>query len=418
MHGQLGGLAVAHLQCPNRTQGQVAHDGQVRKEVETLENHAHLATNLVKTVPVGAQCHAINNDLSLLVHFQPVDASYQGRLAGTRRTADHDPLTAVHMKINVLESLKAVKEFRYPREPDDFVPSGGVHEHVTCLKIRLRDDSATSPEPEHVIRLCIILEAIMKLLKTCAVLLVMAAMAVSANAQSALNDILNNGVLKVGTTGDWNPMTVKDPATNSYAGYDIDVMTELAKDLGVELEFVPTDWKTLVNGVTAGTYHLTGSASISPSRAKAAGYSHSYFRVATVPLIHSRHEGNIMEWEDLDKADMVVAATLGTTQEQQVKMFFPNAQHKIVEAPARDFQEVLAGRADAHITSNVEAATLVSKYDELKIVPVSTPRARTPIAMLLPQDDQVWINYVNTWITLKKERGFFEALGQKWGLAN
>ena len=31
-------------------------------------------------------------------------------------------------------------------------------------------------------------------------------------AQSALNDILSNGVLKVGTTGDWNPMSVRDPA--------------------------------------------------------------------------------------------------------------------------------------------------------------------------------------------------------------
>ena len=91
------------------------------------------------------------------------------------------------------------------------------------------------------------------------------------------DEILSGGVLKVGTTGDWNPMTMKDPANNSYTGYDIDVMTALAKDLGVKVEFVPTDWKTLVSGVTSGKYHMTGSASISPSRAKAAGYSNSYF---------------------------------------------------------------------------------------------------------------------------------------------
>ena len=91
----------------------------------------------------------------------------------------------------------------------------------------------------------------------------------TAHASGALQDILSNGVLKVGTTGDWNPMTMKDTATNSYTGYDIDVMTELAKDLDVKLEFVPTDWKTLVSGVTSGKYHMTGSASISPARAKA-----------------------------------------------------------------------------------------------------------------------------------------------------
>ena len=92
-----------------------------------------------------------------------------------------------------------------------------------------------------------------------------------ASAQSALNEILSGGVLKVGTTGDWNPMSVRDPATNSYVGFDIDVMTQLGADLGVEVEFVPTDWKTLVNGVVAGNYHMTGSASISPARLKAAG---------------------------------------------------------------------------------------------------------------------------------------------------
>lgn len=258
----------------------------------------------------------------------------------------------------------------------------------------------------------------MKLIKLLAAAFILLAAASGAQAQSALNDILNGGVLKVGTTGDWNPMTMKDTATNTYKGYDIDVMTELAKDLGVKVEFVPTDWKTLVSGVTSGKYHMTGSASVSPARAKAAGYSTSYFSLATVPLILAKNKDRFKDWGDMDKADVTVAATLGTTQEKQVKQFFPNAKHQIVEAPARDFQEVLAGRADAHITSNVEAHKLVAKYPQMMIVPVSAPKAPTPIAMLLPQADQVWINYVNTWIALKRERGFFDGLGKKWQLSN
>lgn len=258
----------------------------------------------------------------------------------------------------------------------------------------------------------------MRLFKLISVTLLALGMSTAAQAQSALNDILNNGVLKVGTTGDWNPMTMKDAATNTYTGYDIDVMTALAADLGVEVEFVPTDWKTLVSGVTAGKYHITGSASISPARAKAAGYSQSYFSLATVPLTLATNVDRFKDWGDLDKAEVTVAATLGTTQEKQVKDFFPMATHKIVEAPARDFQEVLAGRADAHITSNVEANKLVAKYPQMMIVPVMQPKAPTPIAMLMPQADQVWINYVNTWISLKEERGFFDELGKKWQLLN
>jgi cyclohexadienyl dehydratase len=257
----------------------------------------------------------------------------------------------------------------------------------------------------------------MKFIKVAATAVALMGTTFAASAQSALTEILSSGTLKVGTTGDWDPMTLRDPATNSYKGYDIDVMTELAADMGVELEFVPTDWKTLVSGVTSGQYHITGSASVSPARAKAAGYSNSYFALFTVPITQKSNMDKFKNCEDLNVAGVKVAATLGTTQEQQVKRFFPNAEHRIVEAPARDFQEVLSGRADANITSNVEANKLIAKYDQLMIVPVSEGRAPTPIAMLLPQADQVWINYVNTWIALKTERGFFDELADKWGLS-
>ena len=259
----------------------------------------------------------------------------------------------------------------------------------------------------------------MKRLKQLSILTFMAfALAGQANADSALQSILNSGKLKVGTTGDWDPMTMRNIATNKYEGYDIDVMTQLAKDLGVEVEFVPTDWKTLVSGVTSDKYHITGSASISPARAKSAGYSISYFSLATVPLILSKNANKFKSWDDLNNANVTVAATLGTTQEKQIKEYFPNARHQIVESPARDFQEVLAGRADAHITSNIEANKLVEKYSQMMIVPVDQPKSPTPVAMLLPQADQVWINYVDTWITLKREQGFFDKLGKKWKLKN
>ncbi len=236
------------------------------------------------------------------------------------------------------------------------------------------------------------------------------------HAASALQDILNNGVLKVGTTGDWNPMSIKDPATNSYKGYDIDIMTELAKDLGVKVEFIATDWKTLVNGVIAGKYHMTGSASISPARMKAAGFSESYIAVEIMPFTTSDKLDRFDGWDSINKADVKVAATLGTTFEKFVKQWFPDSQIKAIEAPALQHQEVLSGRSDVFITSNIEGATLMKKFPKIKPVSVDAPRAPSPIAMLLPQDDQVWINYVNNWIKIKKARGFFRDTGAKWGL--
>ncbi len=237
----------------------------------------------------------------------------------------------------------------------------------------------------------------------------------AAQAQSALNEILNGGVLKVGTTGDWNPMSVRDPATNAYKGFDIDIMTALAEDLGVEVEFVPTDWKTLVNGVVAGQYHITGSASISPARMKAAGFSESYISVEIMPFTAKENAGKYSSHDDINKADVKVATTLGTSFEAMVREWYPNADIKVVEAPARGYQEVLAGRADVFITSNIEGAVLAEKHG-VAMVEGAESRAPTPIAMLLPQADQVWINYVNNWVKVKQAKGFFEANKAKWGL--
>ena len=98
------------------------------------------------------------------------------------------------------------------------------------------------------------------------------------------------------------------------------------------------------------------------------------------------------------------------------KEFFPKAKITSIESPARDFQEVLSGRAEVSMTSNIEAAALVEQYDELAIIPVKVQRNPTPLALLTLQNDQIWINYLNHWIKLKKSHGFFKKLKIKWNL--
>lgn len=240
---------------------------------------------------------------------------------------------------------------------------------------------------------------------------------VAAQDGSRLQKILESGTLRVGTTGDFNPMSVKDPATNEYQGFDIDVARQFAADMEVEIEFVATDWKTLVNGVVADKYDLTTSASLSMARAKVAGYSDAYVEFGTVPMALKENVDKFDGWDSINNADTSVAVTLGTVFEAQAKGYFPDAQIVAVEAPARDYQEVLAGRAMVSVTSNVEAASLLKTYPELAVIPVDKARSRRPGAFLLDQGDQVWINYVNHWVDLKHTEGFFEELAVKWGLS-
>jgi cyclohexadienyl dehydratase len=236
-----------------------------------------------------------------------------------------------------------------------------------------------------------------------------------AHAESRKDKILNSGELRVGTTGDWDPMSMKDPATNKYKGFDIDVMNELAKDMGVKVKFVPTEWKTIVSGITANRYDLSTSVTKTPKRAEVAGFTETYYKYGTVPLVLKKNSKKFSTWNSLNNKDVTIATTLGTSQEEKAKEFFPKSKLKSVEAPARDFQEVLSGRADGNITSSTEANKLVIKYPQLTIV---NDGEKNPafLAMMVPKKDKVWNDYVSKWINDKKASGFFNTLLAKYNL--
>jgi cyclohexadienyl dehydratase len=230
-----------------------------------------------------------------------------------------------------------------------------------------------------------------------------------------LTEVLKRGILRVGTTGDFNPMSFRDPASNSYVGFDIEAMTQFAKDLGVTVEWVQTDWATLVAGIAANRYDIFSGASVAMGRARVAAFTLPYLEAGTVPLAKKASAGRFTTWESINTEGVRVAVSLGTVFHDQAKAHFPKATISAVQTPATGFQEVLADRADVTITSNVEASTLIKRFDQLAIlVKGAEMRNRRPFAYVVPQDDVTWLNTVNTWVSLKRIEGYFGALESKW----
>ena len=232
---------------------------------------------------------------------------------------------------------------------------------------------------------------------------------------SVLDDIVQSGILKVGTTGDFPGWSFKNPETNEYEGFDIDVAKKLASDMGVDVEFVPTDWKNLVSGVVSSKYHMTSSASITAQRALTAGYTDSYYGTGTVAMTLAKNNSEIDNWQSIDESKSI-AVTMGTVFENEAKKSFPDSKIIAVEAPAREYQEVLSGRADVSLTSKVDALKLVTLYPELSIVNLDEPKNAKLFAILVPREDQEWINFINHWIADQKNKGFFDQTAAKFGL--
>jgi len=241
--------------------------------------------------------------------------------------------------------------------------------------------------------------------------------ALAQQAKSRLLTVQESGTLRVGTTGDFNPMSFKEPGSNEYKGHQIDVAKELAKQMGVKVEFVPSTWPTLINGLNANQYDIvmTGT-SMSVARAKAVGFTMPWGRNAFVPLALKANEGKFKNWAELNDPKVTVAVNLGTTMEQFVQKELPKAQFRRVESPARDWQELLSGRVDVTISSLIEAAYLTKEYPQLVVLFREQPKNVIPMAFLVPIDDSVWLNFINNWIVINQAEGFFDRIAKEWKL--
>ena len=72
----------------------------------------------------------------------------------------------------------------------------------------------------------------------------------------ALKELKQPGVLLVGASGDYQPMSYFDPNNASYTGFDAALAADLAVSLGVRLEYVRTSWPTLMNDTLARKFDI------------------------------------------------------------------------------------------------------------------------------------------------------------------
>ena len=66
---------------------------------------------------------------------------------------------------------------------------------------------------------------------------------------NSLEQIRSRGTLIIGTTGDYRPLSYREPKTGEYWGFGIEVAQKIAENIGVNTTFVQTSWPTLTEDV-------------------------------------------------------------------------------------------------------------------------------------------------------------------------
>lgn len=236
----------------------------------------------------------------------------------------------------------------------------------------------------------------------------------AASGSNLLDEILERGVLRVGTTGDFYLSHV-DEETGERRGYDIDLTSRLAEDMGVDIEYVATDWPSLVSGLSSGRYDITTAATYTAARARAASYTLPVARTGTVAVIRASDAERFDGWDAVDAPGVTVAVRQGSIFQDQADGIASAATVETVASPSSLDEVLLAGGADVAITGLVDAAALVSGREELRIAPLE-PMHAGYMAMLVPHGAHELRAFVDAWIRAAEHSGFLDELAERWEL--
>jgi cyclohexadienyl dehydratase len=225
----------------------------------------------------------------------------------------------------------------------------------------------------------------------------------SPNDSPTLNRIRASGVLRVGTTGDYTPFSLKQP-DGSYEGADIEMAHDLAERLGVRIEFVPTVWIELLGDFLAEKFDIAmGGVTVTTARTEKAFFSVPTFVDGKRPLTRREFRDRFTSIEAIDQSGMRVIANPGSANEVFARANFARATVTIHHDNASVFGELVAGRADVMITDGLEADHQAALHPELVAVPIA-PWTRLEKAYMFARD-RAMKAYIDGWLKAAFESG-------------
>ena len=231
----------------------------------------------------------------------------------------------------------------------------------------------------------------------------------------AIQKIKKDGVLRVGATGDYQPMSFLDPSTGTYVGFDAALAEDLAESLGVKVEYVPTSWPTLMEDTLAGKFDLAlCGITITDARKEQALMSDGYLGNGKTVLCRAEDAGIYTSLEAINRPEVRVMENPGGLNEKFARENLPEAELIIHDVNEEIPGLIAQGEADVMITEILEAGYYCAKDDRLAAPLINDPFTRGQLGALLPNGSEELLEYVNVFIAKERESGRLEELAQQY----
>ena len=249
-----------------------------------------------------------------------------------------------------------------------------------------------------------------------AVLLVLTTIsAATQEREKRIPQIRARGVLLVGTTGDYRPITYLDAGSGEYWGFDIELAKDLAEALGVELRFVPTTWPTLMEDTQAEKFDLAISGiTITDARRAQALLSEGYLANGKTVLCRAADAGRYTSLEAIDRPEVVVMENPGGLNEQFVRQNLPHAALVIHRVNEEIPGLVASGAADVMITEILEAGYYAAQDSRLAAPLLREPFTHGELGVLMAQGSEDLLEFVNGFLADERESGRLDELAETY----
>lgn len=241
----------------------------------------------------------------------------------------------------------------------------------------------------------------------------------TAAARPTVEHIEQRGVLIVGTTGDYRPLTFCEPATGEYWGFGIELAEAIAARMGVVVQFVHTSWPTLTADVQAEPQLFDmamGGITITEARCATMLMSEGYLANGKTILCRTEDSSRFRSLEDIDRPEVRVMVNPGGLNEQFARQHLTHAT-LIVHPNNEEIPSLIAqGEADVMITEITEAPYYVRTDTRLAAPLLDTPFTHGEIGVLMRKGQDDLLQLVNSIIRQMKADGTLRQLTEKYGL--
>ena len=231
--------------------------------------------------------------------------------------------------------------------------------------------------------------------------------------------IEQRGTLLVGTTGDYRPLSFREPETGEYWGFAIELAEAMAKRMGVAVDFVPTSWPTLTADVMTEPQLFDmamGGITITEARCATMLMSEGYLANGKTILCRSEDTVRFHSLEDIDRPEVRVMVNPGGLNEQFARQHLTHAT-LIVHPNNEEIPSLIAeGEADVMITEITEAPYYVQTDPRLAAPLLDAPFTHGEIGVLMQQGQDDLLALINSIIHQMKSDGTLRQLTEKYGL--